>query len=331
AVVRVVGAGTEVIGGHIRVHVGGCRQWGHRVHVLGQRAHLAHRNLVTHKRSLAVVGPRSHGVGIVNRDAVTAGIGQAAEISYAVRGRPHISRHGGSRPQTHFFPGEEEEGPVLAVVDLGYKDRSPHRRAELIAYQVRRLGERVLPLPRYAEAAIAAGFEQPTVDHVGSTARGHNGVCGAVEFGAGNAGFNTEFLNRIQSRRASLDVSGVPAVQRHPVLDILHGGVSQAVNLRLGRTGSLQARRRLLNQAGDGTPIQRELLDTGALHHRGNGRTGGGDQRRYVTEHRDGFTPGRNAESRGDGGRLPNRQGYLPLPLVHARRGDGQTIIAGLQ
>src|SRR5260370_35931561 len=78
-----------------------------------------------------------------------------------------------------FFPGSEEERPISAVVNLGQKHGAAERGAEFVAHQGRCLGEGVLALPGYAEAAVAAGFEYRTMHLVSAALGDHHGAGGA--------------------------------------------------------------------------------------------------------------------------------------------------------
>ena len=67
--------------------------------------------------------PTDH--GIVERDTSVLAVDQTAEIALAHGVGPDSGGGGAGLALPHLFPGGEEEGPVLAVVDLG--DDTPAR------------------------------------------------------------------------------------------------------------------------------------------------------------------------------------------------------------
>ena len=167
---------------------------------------------------LDVVGPGADRPGIVERDPAILAVDQAAEIALAHRIGPNRRCRGAGLPLAQLFPGGEEEGSVLAVVDLGKIHRAAERGAEFVAHQMRRLGERVLALARDAEAAVAAGFEDRTVDIVGAARVIMMALAGRVELGAGYRRLDAEFLDRVESRAGGTESRRYcgPAGSRRP-------------------------------------------------------------------------------------------------------------------
>src|SRR5205823_3025671 len=137
------------------------------------------------------------------------------------------------------FPSPEDKSPVAAVVQLGDKDRAAGRDPELIAHQVWRLGEHILPLAGDSKSAVTAGLERSAVEVVGAAACDHDRVGWTVELGAGAIGLDAEFLHGVEPRRPRLDVAGVSIVKRHAILVVFHGGVAESVDSRL-RRGALK-------------------------------------------------------------------------------------------
>ena len=209
--------------------------------------------------------------------AAILAIDQAAEIALAHGIGPHGGRRGACLPLAQLFPGSEEEGSIPAVIDLGQIHRAAERGAEFVAHQVRRLGEGVLPLAGDAEAAVAAGFEDRTVNVVRAALGDHHGAGGARQLGAGHRRFYAELLDRVESGGAGLNRAGVAVLQGHAVLHDVHGGVAQAVDLRLAGA-AFQARHRNREQGLDAAAVERKLLDASALHDRRYGGAAGGEQ-----------------------------------------------------
>src|SRR5207249_3468627 len=81
--------------------------------------------------------------------------------------------------------------------------------------------------------AVAPGFEDRSMELVSSAARDHDRVGGAIELGARSVGFDSIFLNGVQSGRPGLNVAGIPIVQWDTILIELHCRIAEAINSRL--------------------------------------------------------------------------------------------------
>src|SRR5262249_39218298 len=249
-------------------------------------------------------------------DPLILTVDEAAEIAAAHRFGPNRRRSGTGLPQPVLFPRGKEESSILAVVHLGHVDRTAERCAEFVAYQVRRLGERVLPLPGDAKSAIAASEEDRAVRRIGSASRHHDGAGGPGELGARDRGFDSEFLDRVESRRPRLDRARIAVLQIDAVLHQVHRGIAQSVDLRLA-CAAFQTGDRDAQQSLNASAIQGELFDTLPLDYRHDGRAGGGEQRRYVAGHGDLLGRPRDIQRGVDDGTLARDQGDATLPLLH--------------
>ena len=76
-------------------------------------------------------------------------------------------------------------------------------------------------------------WKSRAVEIVGAAARDHDGARGAGELGARYGGLHAELLYGVESGRPGLDRAGVAVLQVDAVLDQVHRGVAQAVDLRL--------------------------------------------------------------------------------------------------
>jgi hypothetical protein len=73
--------------------------------------------------------------------------------------------------------------------------------------------------------------------------------------------------------------------------------------------------------------LQRELFDALALHHGGNGRAAGGEQRRNIAGHGNLFGGLADFQRCIDDRTLTRNQGRGSGPLLHSGSGDAQSVL----
>ena len=201
---------------------------------------------------------RVGGEGIVKRDEPVLAVAKIAEIAVPHGDGRHAVLIGGVGPLAQTFPGNEEEGPVLAVVDFRNPDRAAHRESELVAVQVRRFGEGVLPAAGDADAAVAIGFEQRAVEFVRAALAAEEDGHRPGELRRGVIGLDVHLFERVQAGHTA-EVPSLPDLVDRSAVEQRAAGVG-AHPIRLHETGGIDAghggEERLVVPA-----VHRKLLD----------------------------------------------------------------------
>src|SRR5437867_5607280 len=93
-----------------------------------------------------------------------------------------------------------------------------------------------------------------------SAARTEDRAGRPLDLGAGYTRFDSEFLHGIEPRRPRLNGAGIPILKPNAILNDIHRGISQSINLRLsGR--ALQSWNGNREQRLDRPAVQRKLID----------------------------------------------------------------------
>ena len=184
---------------------------------------------------------------------------QAAEVAI-----PHgLCRHtvlvGGICPLPQALPGHKEESLIAAVVNLRNVHRAPDRDTKLVTVQVGRLGERILPAARDADAAVADGFKQGAVELVGAALAAEDDRDRLGEFRRGVIRLDVQFLESIQSGNTA-EIPSFPDFVYRGAIEERHRGIRpHTVGLRnAGRVyAGHRGEKRLIVPA-----VNRELFDS---------------------------------------------------------------------
>src|SRR5260370_22029826 len=110
----------------------------------------------------------------------------------------------------------------------------------------------------------------------------------------------------------------------------VHGGVAQAVDLRLAGA-AFQTRHRNCEESLDASPVEGKLLDASALHDCRDSGAAGGQQGRDISGDRNLFGGTTHFEREIDYRALTGHEGCFALPILHTWGGYGEAIVAGRQ